>query len=85
MQWQDFAQKFDHLLSICEIDDNSNYTFVEFVAQDRQPIFLEVETNGEPEDIGVYFVQEMQEHFKEEYRYCGISVAFSRQIIDQNG
>jgi hypothetical protein len=35
--------------------------------------------------VGIYFVQEMQEHFKEQYRYSGVSVVISRILEQRNG
>lgn len=85
MDWSDFIKKFDYFISICEIRDNSNYLFYQLNAKDRQPIYLEVETDGSPEDVAIYFVQEMQQHFKQKYRYCGVSVVASKQGEDQHG
>ncbi len=84
MDWKDYVEKFDHLFSICEIHDNANYVYYDLTAKDRLPIYLQVMTDGSPEDVGIYFVQEMQEHFKEQYRYCGISVVASRQTVNKH-
>ena len=85
MDWEDFTKKFDNLFSICQINDTANYSYLQLTAQDRKPIYMEIQTNGEPEDVGIYFVQEMQEHFKQQYRYSGVSVVISQIIGHQNG
>jgi hypothetical protein len=40
--------------------------------------YLEVQSDGSPEDLGISFVQEMQEHFKEDVQYANVSVIASR-------
>lgn len=35
MDWDDFIHKFDHLFSICEINDNANYIYYHLNAKDR--------------------------------------------------
>ena len=46
MDWHTFTKKFNHLFSICEINDEANYVYLPMTVQDRTPVYLEVETDG---------------------------------------
>ena len=65
MNWEMFTKKFSHIFSICEINDEANYTYLPLEVTDRKPVYFEIDTDGDPEELGVYFVQEMQQHFRD--------------------
>lgn len=84
MNWQTFVTKFDYIFSICEINDNSHYTYTDMIVNAGQAKYLQVQTDGNPSDLAISFVQTMEQHFKEDYRYANISVMVSRLGVDAN-
>jgi tellurite resistance-related uncharacterized protein len=70
--------KFNYLFSICEINDLAHYLYTELDVLQGEVKYLEVQSDGSPEDLGISFVQEMQEHFKEDVQYANVSVIASR-------
>jgi hypothetical protein len=78
MDWETFVVKFNYMFSICEINDDSNYVYTSMVVGRSQPKYLEMQTDGDPEDLAISFVQEMQLHFKEVVNYANISVVASK-------
>ena len=86
MDWQTFIVNFNHLFSVCQVNDYSNYVYSELAIKDRTPVYMQIQTDGKPDYLAISLAQPMQEHFKEDnsIEYACISIVVSKQGHDAN-